>query len=64
MYKGYEIINEGGFQALKDAPCGCMDCMKQVQPGHFLCTPHPEDLKSDLNLDFEYLNGKWVWVII
>jgi hypothetical protein len=37
-----------------DAPCGCPECDKSVQPGHFMCAPAPNAL---LHWEMHYCIG-------
>lgn len=67
-YKGYRVTEE----IIKDyekpltdivlcAPCGCQACEEQVQPGHFACSPSPEELVNDVNVSPTFESNQWYW---
>lgn len=71
-YKGYEIHEvvlhsyaiADDTAVVLDAPCGCMACEEQVQPGHFQCSTSPDDLKDDPNVTARLdsrLGWFWEW---
>jgi len=58
--------SEGQTEYVLPAACGCHDCSRQVQPGHFACST-----VSDLMLRTEAVglavrvfdDGVWRWVV-
>jgi hypothetical protein len=65
MYKGYETNEEvisGSVIEVIEAPCGCMACEDQVQPGHFACSTSPVELRSDPNVQAVLVDSRWIWI--
>lgn len=64
---GYPVqMNEDADFELTNAPCGCFACDREVQPGHYVCSTLPLNLRTAEQLGgvSRHYNGtSWVWVL-